>query len=608
LITALAGIVLIASRFIPAAESWGEVATIWFDILASVAFVLGGGSLFKLQLKKISDRAAGWGYAAVTLIAFLVMLFAGLSKVGSQPATQQEFYGESFAPLAVANLPESTIAKVAGSIPRRADGEELPLSVKRQLREENGQLVFRGWMTPRQQNELSDFKDSLSWQCTVQKLFEASQPKPPIKGKVEYRADHSALAARGFVSDELRDALKNLKGDERWNRAVDRLYEAGRHKTIVDAPQLPAGYEIPSSMQAFVVYDERNQQLGIRGPMSASIRDTLARANFPQVHPLNAEARSKFRHELESLGAPLNAAQAVALESVLAKSWVVDKLRVALDEAGKAVAVEQTPCEMEQARQAALSNPRAAPASEPKKSGTDQALNVRQRAELDHFVAAPSMTVEDLTGELQAAGPFNDRQAAALAAFFDKIPTAAEQKLDLAVTLLREGPLSHRQYDFLVDDYRQQHQWQSAVGELFVQAHVLKYPWSGAYNSPGSAFGWLYEFGFKPLQATLFSLLAFYVASAAFRAFRAKNLQAILLLATAFIILLGQTFAGYWLTSWIPDSSPLAFLKIKSLTEFVAVFLTAGSRAIMIGIALGVASTSLKILLGIDRSYLGTGD
>ena len=121
-------------------------------------------------------------------------------------------------------LPASTIASVAGSIPQRADGEELPLSVKRQLREENGQLVFHGWMTPRQQDELSDFKDSLSWQCTVQKLFEASQSKPPIKGKVEYRADHSALTRPRF--HERRDPRRAAKSQGR------RSLEPGRRHAV----------------------------------------------------------------------------------------------------------------------------------------------------------------------------------------------------------------------------------------------------------------------------------------------------------------------------------------------------------------------------------------
>ena len=133
------------------------------------------------------------------------------------------------------------------------------------------------------------------------------------------------------------------------------------------------------------------------------------------------------------------------------------------------------------------------------------------------------------------------------------------------------------------------------------------YALSGHYREIGSPFWWLYEYAFKPLTATMFAMLAFYISSAAFRAFRAKNLEAILLLSTAFIILLGRTFAGVYLTSWFPDW--MSGLKIENLTIFImSVFNTAGNRAIMIGIALGIASTSLKVLLGVDRSYLGSGE
>jgi hypothetical protein len=131
--------------------------------------------------------------------------------------------------------------------------------------------------------------------------------------------------------------------------------------------------------------------------------------------------------------------------------------------------------------------------------------------------------------------------------------------------------------------------------------------WSGSYREMGQPFWWIYEFAFKPLTATMFSMLAFYVASAAFRAFRAKNIEAMLLLGTAFIILLGRTFAGVFLTGWVPDA--LSGLRIENLTlDIMRIMNTAGNRAIMIGIALGTASVSLKILLGVDRSYLGSGE
>ncbi len=132
-------------------------------------------------------------------------------------------------------------------------------------------------------------------------------------------------------------------------------------------------------------------------------------------------------------------------------------------------------------------------------------------------------------------------------------------------------------------------------------------PFSGKYDESGSALWWIYEYMISPITATLFALLAFYVASAAFRAFRAKNVEAVLLLGTAFIILLGRTAAGAYLTGWFPPE--IGGLKLENLSLYILqVFNTAGNRAIMIGIALGVAATSLRILLGIDRSYLGSGD
>jgi hypothetical protein len=142
-------------------------------------------------------------------------------------------------------------------------------------------------------------------------------------------------------------------------------------------------------------------------------------------------------------------------------------------------------------------------------------------------------------------------------------------------------------------------------------AQFPEYAWSGGYRQNGSPFWFLYEYVFTPLTSTLFALVAFYIASAAFRAFRAKNLEAVLLLGTAFIVLLGRTFAGVALTSWIDPAVWSGFeyftgLRVENLTVYImAVFNTVGNRAIMIGIALGIVSTSLKILLGLDRSYLG---
>ena len=48
-------------------------------------------------------------------------------------------------------------------------------------------------------------------------------------------------------------------------------------------------------------------------------------------------------------------------------------------------------------------------------------------------------------------------------------------------------------------------------------------------------------------------------------------------------------------TDWLPEEGGLSYLRIENLSIIIMmVFNTAGNRAIMIGIALGIASTSLK--------------
>jgi ankyrin repeat protein len=136
----------------------------------------------------------------------------------------------------------------------------------------------------------------------------------------------------------------------------------------------------------------------------------------------------------------------------------------------------------------------------------------------------------------------------------------------------------------------------------------LNYPdyvWSGYYLQEGSGVWWIYQHMIVPLTSMMFAMLAFYVATAAFRAFRAKNIEATLLLVTAGIVLLGRTYAGVWLfDAWLPES--MLWLRFDNLTEWIMnAPNTAGNRAIMIGIALGTVATSLRILLGVDRSYLG---
>jgi hypothetical protein len=123
------------------------------------------------------------------------------------------------------------------------------------------------------------------------------------------------------------------------------------------------------------------------------------------------------------------------------------------------------------------------------------------------------------------------------------------------------------------------------------------------FQEPGTKFDWLYNNIYTPLSATMFAMLAFYVASASYRAFRARNFQATLLLVAAFLVLSGRVLFDEMIFGFLPADWKI----LSTVSDFIMQVLnTAGQRAILIGIALGIVSTSLRIILGIERSYLGS--
>ena len=172
--------------------------------------------------------------------------------------------------------------------------------------------------------------------------------------------------------------------------------------------------------------------------------------------------------------------------------------------------------------------------------------------------------------------------------------------------------------------------------------------WGAHVIEKGTLFKWIFDFVFTPLSATMFALLAFFVASASYRAFRIRNFEATLLLISGMIIMIGRVPLGSSISSWFimyllvfilgitintifknkiytlisfsiglifvtllgmymewPHQSPSIFY-LPTLQEWIYKYPNvAGARSISIGIGLGIFATSIRYILGLEKSYIG---
>ncbi len=117
------------------------------------------------------------------------------------------------------------------------------------------------------------------------------------------------------------------------------------------------------------------------------------------------------------------------------------------------------------------------------------------------------------------------------------------------------------------------------------------------YLSDGSSFMWIYNTFYSSMAATMFSLLAFFIASAAFRAFRVRSMEAFLLAVAAFILMLGRVPIGNLIHPVLPEAADW-LMEIPQ---------NAAKRGILMGAALGVMATGFRIILGIEKTYGSDG-
>lgn len=108
-------------------------------------------------------------------------------------------------------------------------------------------------------------------------------------------------------------------------------------------------------------------------------------------------------------------------------------------------------------------------------------------------------------------------------------------------------------------------------------------------------FMWLYQFPLLSIDTTIYSVLAFYIASAAFRALKIKSIEGcILVVAGLFLMLMNAPVgAAIW------TGFPLIGSWIMNVPNGAAF------RGFIIGSSVGAVAMTLRVLIGRERGSLG---
>ena len=124
--------------------------------------------------------------------------------------------------------------------------------------------------------------------------------------------------------------------------------------------------------------------------------------------------------------------------------------------------------------------------------------------------------------------------------------------------------------------------WSEFGSRDSVKSFFHDFLFSGLYNNLGSA---------------MFSLLAFYIAGAAYRSFRVHNLEAALMMLAALVVMIGQIPLGFYVSARLPMARNWLMVQVS----------TPAFRGILFGILVAALITAVRMWLSLEKAGTKSG-
>jgi len=117
----------------------------------------------------------------------------------------------------------------------------------------------------------------------------------------------------------------------------------------------------------------------------------------------------------------------------------------------------------------------------------------------------------------------------------------------------------------------------------------------GLWDTKFIVYDWTFKNVYVALSTTLYAITGFYIFSAAYRAFRARNIEAAILIISGVLILLRNAPIGEAIWTGFPILGEWVLMKGQ----------VGGMRTLTFVAAVGLVAFGIRTLLGMERGYYG---